>query len=91
MGEAKMIEAMKGTVLTVFDGHKTIAKAMRVGAGDWLLRMYDGCWMHPDARKPSRVTRSVDARLMVLTTRREAKREMLLLLEQVKKGVRHVK
>lgn len=89
MGEAKMIEAMKGTVLTVFDGSKTIAKATRVGAGDWLLRMYDGCWMHPDARKPSRVTRTVDARFLVLATRREAKREMLALLEHVKKGGRH--
>jgi len=83
VGQAKLIEALRGTVITVFDGHKTIAKATRVGAGDWFLRMYDGCWVHPDARKPSRVTRTVDARFLVLATRREAKREMMLLLEQI--------
>jgi hypothetical protein len=84
MNKKRFITSKTGEVMTVFDGVKTIAKARKIPSGGWLLKLYDGCWIHPAARAPSKVTRAVDASLMVLPLKRSATAEMMLLFSMIR-------
>ena len=83
--DAQIISGMSGTVITVWDGARTVAKAKKLmpGAGGWLLTMYDGCWINPKARTPN-VQGRVDAQYMMLRDRRQVMKEFNALLRQVR-------
>lgn len=73
----------EGKNLWIYGTGLVVARARRTGTGSWLLKIYHGCWTDPRARTPSRVTGKVDASYLEVATRREARKILLQLAQNV--------
>jgi hypothetical protein len=79
---AEVREALQGAVLYVVHEEHTVAKARHLPAGGWLLKIENACWLRPEARTGGLLPGKYPG-LMVLKTKQEARRELLLLARQI--------
>lgn len=82
----QLVEIPNRDIMSVWDGHMTIAKAHKTGYGVWVCVLYRGAWLNPKARNNSTATGKVDPKYMVFTRRAEVKKELELLFNQVMMG-----
>ena len=70
-------------MLVVMDGRRMIARARHIPAArGWLLKAYGFSWANPRAHQPN-IFGVVDPRYLIVKTKREAKRILADLTEQV--------